>query len=242
MYGKNKREKQVVSDGLHLEVAETFTSIQGEGPFAGVPAFFIRLAGCNLGCWFCDTEFESGTRISTHQLLVDVNKNLPPSGLVVITGGEPMLQTLGPFIHSLLSMVLVKHVQIETAGTVWDSSLNFFFENSPWHHQRLSLVCSPKTPKVHPKISSHCIAWKYIIQANRVDTKDGLPTQSTQTLDRPSLIFRGVKHLSPTSIYLQPMDENDPYKNDANEKEALNSCMKFGYRLCLQLHKLVGMQ
>jgi len=59
MFGTNPLSKPIESDGLYLEVQDIFSTIQGEGPFAGKPAVFLRLAGCNLRCFFCDTDFES---------------------------------------------------------------------------------------------------------------------------------------------------------------------------------------
>ena len=52
-------EKQVKSSGLILAINSIFYTIQGEGPFAGSPAVFVRLAGCNLQCPMCDTEYTS---------------------------------------------------------------------------------------------------------------------------------------------------------------------------------------
>jgi 7-carboxy-7-deazaguanine synthase len=73
-----------------LKVNEIFYSIQGEGARAGEPSIFIRLAGCDLACTFCDTEFESGKEISLVDLL---NFIAPwPCQWIVWTGGEPMLQ------------------------------------------------------------------------------------------------------------------------------------------------------
>ena len=61
MFGTNPSRKQVLDDGQELWVQEVFYTLQGEGPFSGQPALFIRLAGCNLRCFWCDTEFESST-------------------------------------------------------------------------------------------------------------------------------------------------------------------------------------
>jgi organic radical activating enzyme len=75
---------------MNLRVNEIFYSIQGEGARAGEPSIFIRLAGCDLACSFCDTEFESGKEISLVDLL---NEIAPlPCKWIVWTGGEPMLQ------------------------------------------------------------------------------------------------------------------------------------------------------
>ena len=57
MHGKNKVAKRT-DNPQSLQVHEIFHTIQGEGPFSGRPAVFIRLSGCNLRCWFCDTEWD----------------------------------------------------------------------------------------------------------------------------------------------------------------------------------------
>ena len=77
-----------------LQIYETFASIQGESSYAGKPCFFIRLAGCQLNCRWCDTKkarsFESGTEMTIAQLL-DLTKEAAIP-LVEITGGEPLMQ------------------------------------------------------------------------------------------------------------------------------------------------------
>ena len=81
-----------------LKIYETFSSIQGESTHAGRPCFFIRLAGCNLRCSYCDTSkawsSESGKEFSISQL-IDLAK-ASRLNLVEITGGEPMLQEATP--------------------------------------------------------------------------------------------------------------------------------------------------
>ncbi len=76
-----------------LEISELFYSIQGESSFAGYPCFFIRFAGCNLRCTYCDARYtyeEPGSSYSVEQLLAEIEQY--PDVLVEITGGEPLLQ------------------------------------------------------------------------------------------------------------------------------------------------------
>ena len=81
-----------------LKIYETFSSIQGESTHAGRPCFFIRLAGCNLRCSYCDTAKawceDSGKEYSIEEL-VELAKT-SRLNLVEITGGEPMLQSAVP--------------------------------------------------------------------------------------------------------------------------------------------------
>ena len=75
------------------KVNEIFYSLQAEGKNAGTPAVFVRFAGCNLQCPFCDTNHEPFVEMRKDEIEARV-KELDPSGeaLVVITGGEPTLQ------------------------------------------------------------------------------------------------------------------------------------------------------
>lgn len=109
-----------------LLIAETFTSFQGEGPSTGQPAAFVRLSRCNLNCAFCDTPYTwDWSRFSPDAeaerwpvtKLADWTLRQGPA-LVVITGGEPLLQqtVLVPLIARLVAAG--RRVEIETNGTV----------------------------------------------------------------------------------------------------------------------------
>jgi 7-carboxy-7-deazaguanine synthase len=76
-----------------MQITEIYKSIQGESTHAGLPCVFVRLTGCNLRCSWCDSEytFSGGHRMTVEEVLEEVEQ-LSPSGLVEITGGEPMLQ------------------------------------------------------------------------------------------------------------------------------------------------------
>ena len=105
-----------LTDGA-LQVTELFASIQGESTRAGLPCGFIRLAGCNLRCSWCDTtySYEGGTEMTLSAILEQVRQwGLP---LVEITGGEPLLQPLTPVMASLL-LDRGLTVLIETNGSM----------------------------------------------------------------------------------------------------------------------------
>src|SRR5205807_5205905 len=76
-----------------MYIIEIYKSVQGESSFAGLPCIFVRLAGCNLRCTWCDSEytFTGGHKMSLDDVMMEVEK-LAPVRLVEITGGEPMLQ------------------------------------------------------------------------------------------------------------------------------------------------------
>ena len=112
-----------------LRVIETFTSLQGESTYAGAPCFFIRLAGCNLRCSYCDTVYaqETGQSLSIDQLLEiteleklrwnghSLNGDILP--IVEVTGGEPMIQEETPLLLKRLCEAGYT-VLLETNGSI----------------------------------------------------------------------------------------------------------------------------
>lgn len=97
-------------------VIEVFDSIQGEGTHSGLGATFIRLAGCNLRCAWCDTahsfDDSNANYLTAEEIL---GKYIFPQPIVIITGGEPTLHDLGPLVSGLHKKA--KYVSIETNGT-----------------------------------------------------------------------------------------------------------------------------
>jgi 7-carboxy-7-deazaguanine synthase len=83
-----------VQAGKNVQIIEIYKSLQGESSYAGLPCVFVRLAGCNLRCTWCDSEytFKGGQRTTIEEVERDVRRLSPDGGLVEITGGEPLLQ------------------------------------------------------------------------------------------------------------------------------------------------------
>ena len=100
-----------------LPVYEYFYSIQGEGAHTGKPAFFIRLAGCNVGCHWCDVKeswpIEDSQFLSVAEIIDKVKK--AKTDLVIITGGEPLVHNLDSLTDELKK--IDKKVHLETSGT-----------------------------------------------------------------------------------------------------------------------------
>lgn len=232
MYGNNPSErKREGHDGNSLDVVEVFPTLQGEGPHAGVPATFVRLAGCHLRCTFCDTDFTSTRRDTPLQELLDHVKSLGHV-LVVITGGEPLRQNIVPLAMSLRASGHV--VQVETAGHFW----------WPEAETVMQIVVSPKTAVVHHMVHRYALAWKYIIGHDEaVSDEDGLPLRSTQPgekfkqrLARPP---KELMSLARDRVFIQPCDHQDAMLNEKSLALAMYICFEHGYRLSLQQHKIL---
>ena len=116
-----------------LLVTSRFYTLQGEGPFRGFPAYFIRLTKCNLNCSFCDTYFDKGDELTFDEIFKQIDldiesfynerdlsvpewaKGTNRRIVLVITGGEPTLQTnLKAFLEQ--ANEIFYHSQIESNG------------------------------------------------------------------------------------------------------------------------------
>lgn len=228
-------EKQFIDPTGVLEVHHIFRTIQGEGPFTGERAIFIRLAGCNLQCPGCDTEYTSQrTRMTPKDIIkhiVEAYHSFPINGLIVISGGEPLRQNIGP-----LCAFLVRHghvVQIESNGVRAPDVLT----EQLVRDDKVVLVISPKTKAVH-KINAeiaHC--FKYVLRDGDIDPVDGLPIRALEhaaspRVARPPTGYDGA-------IYINPYDEKDDEANKRHLAATAQSCSKFGYTMGVQLHKYI---
>jgi len=96
---------------------ETFYSLQGEGFHQGKAAFFIRLAGCDVGCVWCDVKESWDASKHPHKTIQSLVEEAAshPSPLVIITGGEPLLHQLDSLTSALKA--IGKQVHLETSGS-----------------------------------------------------------------------------------------------------------------------------
>ncbi len=100
-----------------MYLIELYKSVQGESSFSGLPCIFVRFAGCNLRCAWCDSEYTfSGGKPFTQDEVMSQIEALAPCRLVEFTGGEPMLQAreLLPLMERLLSAGYT--LMMETSG------------------------------------------------------------------------------------------------------------------------------
>lgn len=133
-----------------MKVIEIFESIQGEGRWMGAPVTFIRLAGCNLHCSWCDTK-ESWGDVGTEMTIIDIVKLVKAFSLkqVVITGGEP---TINEGLRELVATLKLRdyYVCLETNGT------------NPVEGEFNWITCSPK-PESDYLIACDCNEIKLVI-------------------------------------------------------------------------------
>lgn len=230
-------EKADWGDGSTLRVHSIFKTIQGEGPLVGTPCAFLRLAGCNLTCPFCDTDYTSQNTLRTLDGIVNDLLHLKvPSNLVVISGGEPFRQNITQIICRLIGFH-GQRVQVETNGTMFQPGTGYLTEMLGHSDaRRLTIVCSPKTGSLHPLLYPIINALKYVVQEGLVSEVDGLPLR---TLGASCEVARPQDNRP--EVFIQPLDEGDAERNKRNVDTAVDVCQRFGYRLCLQTHKMVGL-
>jgi len=239
-------EKPVRTDGKLLDVHSVFLTIQGEGPFSGHPSVFVRLAGCNLQCRYCDTEYTADRGgMLVEEIVAEIRRvSVRPLGnnqlgvpvlgmrtdLVVLTGGEPFRQSVGPLTRALLAAGY--RVQVETNGTL-------FLSDFPWGEPGVTVVCSPKT-HINRQLKPRIDHLKYVVDHRHMDETYGLPTLVLGT-SRPE--FAGLPAttgLKADSVWVSPMDTGDEEENRKNVEACVKSALDNGYRVSLQTHKLMG--
>jgi len=213
---------------MKKRINDIFYSLQGEGYNTGRAAVFVRFAGCNLRCPFCDTEFDTYREMTDEEIIETISGYLePPSPrtpvppiLVVLTGGEPTLQVDEAFVD-----LLHQHdfeVAMESNGT----------RPAPQNLDWLT---------VSPKVVGGAVAREY--GGTRIPDEIKIVfdenTDPETFLASPSL--RIPVPPRPPLLYLQPCDTGDAERN----AQIIDRCVAYikahpQWRLSLQTHKLVG--
>lgn len=193
-------------------INEIFSSLQGEGAYAGVPSVFIRFAGCNLKCPFCDTYHEIGRPMTDEEIIEEVKRY--PARHIVLTGGEPSLQIDAEFID-ILKRSTGKEIAIETNGThPVPDNIDF-------------VTVSPKTG-----ISTPDLALK-VEHADELKVVDvGQPLN--QYFELSCVDGR-------TQMFLQPCHVENPEEFSANLQATIDRTMTDPrWRLSVQLHRFLN--
>ena len=216
-------------------VNEIFETIQGEGSYTGVPAIFIRLQGCPVGCAWCDTKHT--WELADEQLILltqtsrktqdsDHYSNADAAALlglirqegyrarhVVITGGEPCLYDLRPLCELLHQQGF--STQIETSGT--------------FEIQAPAATWVTVSPKVNMK-GGYPVLDSALVRANEIKH----PIAMEKHID-DLLVLLGRVDTTDKLVYLQPISQ----KAKAT-KLAIEMCKQHNWRLSVQVHKYLG--
>lgn len=229
---------------MPFRVREIFPTLQGEGSRTGQPAVFLRLSGCNLwsglekdrpkgagGCaaW-CDTDFHHGTPYEVDQL-VEMATELAlgwKTPLLVLTGGEPLLQLGSPSRLAEAERLLVSLLRrgwetaLETNGT------------RPLPRELAPLFTHVTvSPKPLRGVDGEVLSGTEHLQALRADDlKIVVPT--------PFPVAELVDLYRKAHLYFQPMDQGGD-RGTAALHEAVRLARHYGGRVSLQVHKLAGL-
>jgi 7-carboxy-7-deazaguanine synthase len=288
VFGKNEiiGQKYFDNAGDKLFVTSIFMTMQGEGPYRGEPAVFVRLAKCNLACSFCDTYFDGGDWLTYEEVEQRIDSvirsyfckneddDVPMwaemiyqgeeivkkrSMVLVITGGEPMLQkNLVPFLYRMNTRFA--HTQIESNGTVW--------QDIP---EETTLVCSPKCLEKdgravkylqpNQRVMDRADCLKFVMSADQASPYSNIPDWAHDYSRRGKKVF-----ISPMNIYNREPQKSkqmrstknditleersqvdeiisfwedgllDMRSNQANHEYTAQYCVKHGFTFNMQLH------
>lgn len=213
---------------MKFKVVEKFVSINGEGTLAGQLAIFIRFAGCNLNCSYCDTTWANELDVS-YELMTsnEIYKYIKSTGVrnITLTGGEPLLQEGIIELLKVLSNDKELHVEIETNGSI---SLNKFLD-----------IENPPSFTMDYKLSSSNMEDKMLVDNfNYLSTKDTVKfvSGSMEDLQKAKYIIDTYNLVDKTNIFISPVFGKI-------NMDKIVEFMKFnnlnGVNLQVQLHKII---
>lgn len=219
-----------------LHVNEIFTTIQGEARFTGTPSLFIRLQGCPVGCPWCDTkhtwELENEKKVLSFQSMLSKLEDAPtyaevlpeylfdyctkqPISHIVITGGEPFMQDIQSFTKALCDSGY--KVQVETSGT------------RPIHcDDRTWITLSPKIDMP----GGFEICNESLRRANEIK----MPVENQSDIIRLMALLKNADHPD-IDVWLQPVS-----MNQKATQLCVDSCIKYGFKLSVQTHKVANIR
>lgn len=223
---------------MKYPINEIFQTLQGEGFFTGVPAVFIRLQGCPVGCSWCDTkqtwekeqdkqttlgdialktlDSDSWAMANSDALIQLMQVKQFTAKHIVITGGEPCIYDLTPLTESLERQGY--QCQIETSGTY-------------------PIQCSEKTwvtvsPKVGMKGGLEVLA-QAVNRANEVKH----PVAREKDIEALDTLLALRSSSNPPIVALQPISQKE-----AATKLCIETCIQRNWRLSIQTHKYLNIQ
>lgn len=197
-------------------IVEIFYSLQGEGIFTGTPAVFIRFAGCNLGCSFCDTNVKKTVDLSKEEILTKIRDLTKLCKLIILTGGEPNIHDLVELCDYLHKFNY--HLHLETNG----EPTEYLKSNLP---ELDFITLSPKTLQVSPIALDYCDEVKLLVGPkgweNFIQTIDNILLPSIKRWVMP--VADGLKIIPSNTALAVKFCKHHP-----------------NFSLCLQTHKLIS--
>jgi 7-carboxy-7-deazaguanine synthase len=200
---------------MYLQVNEIFMSIQGEGYWSGAPVIFLRLQGCNLRCSWCDTDkaqdIKGGISVPV-SVLAERIRSLPPTA-VVVTGGEPLLQSAA--LVQLQALCTHKSFMLETNGTLLLQGTEFLW-----------VVVSPKPPSYTIHRSLRPSEIKVIVEGAKT-----FPIALELAEEHPQAMMS-----------LQPVDNRLDIARECVDFLVHLHSQESRWRLSMQVHKFLGVR
>jgi 7-carboxy-7-deazaguanine synthase len=208
-----------------MRVIEKFVSINGEGLRQGEPAVFIRFAGCNLRCSYCDTKYSFENPNYEEESIVEIIEYINSTGVknITLTGGEPLLQKDILELMKRLSK-LEYRIEIETNGSI-DISKYLNIDN-------ISFTLDYKLPTSLMESKMNLDNYKHITKKDSVKFVCG----DKRDLEKALEIMNKYNLIKKTNCLISPVfgEINLPDIVDFMIEHKLNDV-----RLCLQIHKII---
>ena len=207
-------------------LAECFFSIQGEGVTAGVPAVFVRLQGCSVGCGWCDTKYSWDPAGGREQPLEALLEELGafPCRRVVVTGGEPLES---PIFTPLVNALKERHytIEVETSGTLAAPRLQI----DQWNVSlKLANSGVPEPKRLNPAAILSFLDretwWKFVV-VNRSDVGEVSHLMERFALPRGRIL------LMPEGLRREEILERSIW--------VVDECRRHGFRYSPRLHILL---
>ncbi len=208
-----------------MQVSEIFYSLQGEGINVGMPAVFLRLAGCNLRCDWCDSKFaqnlKSGKQMTTNEILKIIKKYSCKH--LVITGGEPLLQQSA--LLELLKLMPDYYIELETNGSLEpfiNTYVNQYNISPKLKNSKQQKSRSPNPPQEGdfnphsflPKFPAEKTYYKFVID-KKSDIKEVKKIITDNNIDRKKIF------LMPQGVSQKELEKKSKWLAEICKKENL---------------------
>jgi len=213
---------------VKFKVVEKFISVNGEGPLSGQLVVFIRFAGCNLNCSYCDTTWANKKDVCYDLMTsVDIYNYIKSTDIknVTLTGGEPLLQEGIIELLEVMSIDKSIHIEIETNGSIPLEKFSSI-KNPP------SFTMDYKLPSSNMENKMNLNNYKYLSYKDTVKFVAG----SINDLQKTKFIIDKYDLADRTNVYISPVFG----KIELEDIVEFMKCNKMnGINLQMQLHKII---